>query len=53
MTETLRNRNRTRGWSDVSDIIDEELDTPTCRVIQIIISIVTLCISTYFVLRLI
>ena len=51
MTETLRNRNRSRSWSDFSDIVDEELDTPVCRVMQGLVASVMICVLIYFVLK--
>lgn len=52
MSEILRNRNRTRSWSDISDIIDEEMNTPMCRVAQGLIACVMLTIAIYIGLRL-
>ena len=53
MTETLHNRNRSRSWSDFSDIVDEELNSPLCRVSQILVSSVMLCIAIYILVRLV
>ena len=30
----LKRQVRTRSWSDISDIIDEEMDTSNCRCFQ-------------------
>lgn len=48
----LRNRSRSRGWSDFSDIVDEELNSPLCRVAQVLVSLVMLCVAIYIVLKL-